>query len=155
MLIMSCPIKTKTIKYLQDKGAIDSKRVIINATIFNKQNDILSKHAREKYSVGVPSVKLFRINLQNTKYADGSPRTIMRAVPNETYFKLLDEAITMPIEQNTPTGLFATEKPLINVTQVSDDAMLEQDNPIKYKEAHDSLIKDIDEFNDFINCIWP
>lgn len=90
---MSCPIKIKTLNYLKDNNAIGSKRVVTNAGTFDVLNEKLTRIAYYKHGVGDMNTRLFTTKVTDSVMADGQRRVIVRAIPNEKLFKLLQEQI--------------------------------------------------------------
>lgn len=84
---MSCSIKSKTITYLQDKGAINRTREVIDLSQFEYYNDYLTKMYYQKYDVGNGQEKLFKTENKHVSLADGRKRFLVRAIPNEYLFE--------------------------------------------------------------------
>lgn len=90
---MSCKVKTKTISYLKDQGAITDKKVIANPAKFKELNEELTNLAYHKYNVGNGKLKLFNVVQKQTRDVQGNYINRFVHEPNESLFTLLDEAV--------------------------------------------------------------
>lgn len=155
---MSCPVKIQSINYLQKKNVITNKREITDISSFHLLNDKLTDHAYFKYGVGGGTQKLFDIDTQEVVRADGSYRTLFRAVPNEKLFNALQEQISNDLkdkeEVKESATLFRQPKPIVTFNGVSAAQLVDMPDPIAAKKMQEKLAKDIEDFNDLINCLW-
>lgn len=85
---MVCQVQLNSIKFLQDKGATNDVRGIINEDLFDKLNDQITALAEKKYGLKTNGTKLFSMNMsehvdpqRSTYYRDAKVR-ILRAEPN-------------------------------------------------------------------------
>lgn len=150
---MSCTIKYKTIKHLQDKNVINDKREVINLSEFDKLNKNLTKLVYDKYGIGDNIIKLFKEESKYVTRTDGSRRFLVRAIPNELLFDTLEEII-----DNSSTkiinNLIELNKPNINLKFLSNNEIINSENPRELKRLNDSLKQDYKELNDLIDCLW-
>ena len=150
----TCTIKSKTINYLKNKGALEDSRRVRDITLFNELVKDLTKTAYLSYGVGDNKVKLFNTEFAETKLMDGSYKTIIRAIPNEALFNLLEEQVTPATQESKINSIFELEKPTIKLKSLSAQQLVDNENPVYMKQLQDSLEKDIEDFNNFINCLW-
>jgi len=152
---MSCPIKTKTINFLKDKNVMLGTREVTDYSEFSAQNRKLTRHAFEKWGVGAQGVMLFTLERKTVPRGDGSYRELLRAIPNDKLFNALQEQIDNNLVQDDQvTSIFNTPAPVVNFKPVPTEKLVSMDNPIEMKSQQDKLVKDIEEFNKFINCLW-
>lgn len=92
---MVCQVQRNSIKYLQDNGATDDVRRIIDEALFNKLNDKLTELAEVKYGLKTDGIKLFSVNMsehvdpaRSTYWRDAKYR-VLRAEPNVKLFEKL------------------------------------------------------------------
>ena len=111
---MVCQVQLNSIKYLEENGATNDVRRIIDQDLFDKLNEKLTVLAEVKYGLKTDGTKLFSVNMsehidpyRSTYYRDAKYR-ILRAVPNEQLFNKLQD-----LYNSRP-----------------DDAMMIKDNPI-------------------------
>jgi len=90
---MSCSVKINTIKHLEEEGVIEGARRVIDLTKFNELNNSLTNLAFTKWNVGNNKDKLFTTESKYIKLLDGNYKFIIRAIPNEQLFKMLQEAV--------------------------------------------------------------
>ena len=92
---MVCQVQLNSIKFLQDKGATNDVRRIINEDLFNKLNDQLTALAETKYGLKTYGSKLFSVTVSEhidpgtSRYWRDTKYKIYRAVPNEQIFNRL------------------------------------------------------------------
>ena len=60
---MVCEVQLNSIRYLQNKGATNDVRRIIDEDLFNELNDKLTALAETKYGLKTNGAKLFSINM--------------------------------------------------------------------------------------------
>lgn len=94
---MVCEVQLNSIKYLQQKGATNDVRRIINEDLFNDLNDKMTALAESKYGLKANGAKLFNTNMsehidpyKSTYYRNAKVR-ILRAEPNIPLFERLQE----------------------------------------------------------------
>ena len=94
---MVCQVQLNSIKYLQEQGATDDVRKIIDEQLFNEINDKLTELAEKKYGLRTDGSKLFSVNMsehidagRSTYWRDAKYR-ILRAEPNTKLFEKLQE----------------------------------------------------------------
>ena len=94
---MVCQVQLNSIKFLQDKGATNDVRRIINEDLFNKLNDQITALAETKYGLKTDGTKLFSTNMsehvdpQRSTYWRDAKYRILRAEPNVKLFERLQE----------------------------------------------------------------
>lgn len=150
---MSCPVKLNSIKYLQDKKAINNKREVIDYPAFVMFNNKLTERAIKGYGVETFGQKLFGEETRSVPRGDGSRRTLIRAIPNEMLFNDLQRQI----EDNTSNekSIIDLPAPVVTFKGLTDDQLIDTDTPLVLKEQQDKLKEDIEKFNNLIKCIWP
>jgi hypothetical protein len=94
---MVCQVQLNSIKFLQNKGATDDVRRIINEDLFNKLNDQITALAETKYGLKTDGTKLFSTNMsehvdpQRSTYWRDAKYRILRAEPNVKLFERLQD----------------------------------------------------------------
>ena len=89
---MSCKVKEKSLTFLREKGAIGEKREVIDYSKFTELNTVLTNLAFNKYGVGNGKTMLFSEESVYSKQLIGNPKFLLRAVPNEALFNVLQIA---------------------------------------------------------------
>lgn len=131
---MVCEVQLNSIKYLQQKGATNDVRRIINEDLFNELNDKMTALAESKYGLQTDGAKLFSVNMsdhidpyKSTYYRDAKFR-ILRAEPNIPLFDRLQELFNarpdqpvmmreMPVETQEEI-IQSQENPFIDINGV-------------------------------------
>jgi hypothetical protein len=151
---MSCRIKDKTIKYLQDKDIINKTREVLDLAKFQAENKRLTDIAYRNYGVGNNQIKLFKEDYKSVIKADGSRRLLVRAVPNEILFNSLDEQVSIEEPSIPVNNLLEINKPIIDLEFIDDEILLDYPNALELKKTQDNLKKEYKKLNDLINCLW-
>lgn len=149
----NCTIKTKTIDFLKKEGVMTAAREVTDYGKFEKLNRQLTNRALRKYNVGGNNNLLFTTELTKTARLDGSYRNLIRAIPNDELFNLLDEAVPIS-EEVVVKELFQIQQPTISFSSLSVQDLVNSDNPTTLKKAQDAFTKKVDEMNNLINCLW-
>ena len=94
---MVCQVQLNSIKYLEENGATNDVRRIIDQDLFDKLNEKLTVLAEVKYGLKTDGTKLFSVNMsehidrgRSTYYRDAKYR-VLRAEPNVKLFERLQE----------------------------------------------------------------
>ena len=155
---MACQVKLNAINYLQDKGAISKTREILDFSSFTTEVAKLTANANSIWGVGTPGISLFSVKQVKTQRLDKTYRTLLRAIPNDKLFDLLQEQIdnnTLVKLPKKPSSLFIRTKPTITFKGLNAKQLIDLDDPFQAREDQESLNAEIEKFNDFINCLWP
>lgn len=136
---MVCQVQLNSIKYLENNGATDDVRRIINEDKFNELNDKLTKLAEQKYGLKTDGAKLFSVNMsehvdpwRSTYYRDAKYR-ILRAEPNKPLFDRLQDLFNARPEQ----PMMFREEPVETEEKVTTD------KETSIEEIHGMLFMDV------------
>jgi len=136
---MVCEVQLNSIKYLQNKGATNDVRRIIDEDLFNELNDKLTALAETKYGLKTNGAKLFSINMsehidpwRSTYYRDTKYK-ILRAEPNVPLFDRLQELFNARPDQ----PMMMRELPVETQEEIIDS----QENP--FTEINGVLFMDV------------
>lgn len=94
---MVCQVQLNSIKYLEDEGATNDVRRIIDEELFNTLNEKLTVLAEKKYGLKTDGTKLFSLNTsehidpRTSTYRRDSKYRVMRAEPNTKLFERLQD----------------------------------------------------------------
>jgi len=94
---MLCEVKVNAINYLENQGATNNIRAIVDRSKFDELNDKLTILAETKYGLDTQGQKLFDINIseqidvRTSKYWRDDQVKIYRAIPNDSLFNELDQ----------------------------------------------------------------
>jgi len=111
---MACKVKIKAINHLKKEGATEDSRRIKDYGKFNTLNKKLTNDAYVQYGIGDNRTMLFSTENKQIRLADGSYKTVIRAIPNERLFQLLEEMVDEQEEaeeaqEKTPMQLLEEE----------------------------------------------
>ena len=94
---MVCQVQLNSIKYLEENGATNDARRIVDQDLFDKLNEKLTVLAEVKYGLKTDGTKLFSMNMsehvdpqRSTYYRDAKYR-VLRAEPNVKLFERLQD----------------------------------------------------------------
>jgi hypothetical protein len=94
---MVCQVQLNSIKYLEENGATNDVRRIVDQDLFDKLNEKLTVLAEVKYGLKTDGTKLFSMNMsehvdpqRSTYYRDAKYR-VLRAEPNVKLFERLQD----------------------------------------------------------------
>lgn len=151
---MSCT-KTNTIADLIDKGYIkEGTREILNMQEFRLINDRYSQYAKDTYSID-RNDKLFSEEL--IERSNIRARTLMRAIPNESFFDEIDsKKVTLeePVIEQSQNNLVSLPKPTLDFSYLSNQELVNSSDPVANKQIQDQIKEDAKELDDLINCLW-
>jgi LysM repeat protein len=94
---MVCQVQVNSIKYLEDEGATNDVRRIIDEELFNTLNEKLTVLAEKKYGLKTDGTKLFSLNTsehidpRTSTYRRDSKYRVIRAEPNTKLFERLQD----------------------------------------------------------------
>lgn len=94
---MVCQVQLNSIKYLEENGATNDVRRIVDQDLFDKLNEKLTVLAEVKYGLKTDGTKLFSTNMsehidpQRSTYWRDAKYRVLRAEPNVKLFERLQE----------------------------------------------------------------
>lgn len=152
---MSCTTKENTIQIFINEGYIKERnREILNLNEFKSANERYTKLMKNNFNID-RNDQLFSISVgERTSLRS---RTVLRAVPNEDFFKLIEDSkVTLeePVEDTSEPTMTNLPKPGLGFEFLSVEELIAQEDPVKSKILQDEIEQESKELQDLINCLW-